>query len=77
MTLAENELTLEVMDDGKGLSAKTRKASGSQVGKFREGVGIAGMRERMSQLGGRLEIISGKKGTTVKAVLSRYPTDKA
>jgi two-component system CheB/CheR fusion protein len=77
MTLAENELTLEVMDDGKGLSAKTRKASGSQVGKFREGVGIAGMRERMSQLGGRLEIISGKKGTTVKAVLPRHPTDKA
>jgi signal transduction histidine kinase len=35
----------------------------------RVGVGIAGMRERLRQLGGRLEIISGDKGTTVKATV--------
>jgi signal transduction histidine kinase len=33
------------------------------------GVGILGMRERMRQLGGRLEITSDEQGTTVKAVL--------
>jgi len=33
------------------------------------GVGIAGMRERMAQLGGTLEIDSGKSGTTVRATL--------
>jgi signal transduction histidine kinase len=33
------------------------------------GVGILGMRERLSQLGGTLEISSKKRGTTVKAVL--------
>jgi signal transduction histidine kinase len=32
-------------------------------------VGIAGMSERMEQLGGRLEITSGDQGTTVRARL--------
>jgi signal transduction histidine kinase len=35
------------------------------------GVGIAGMRERLRQLGGQLEIRSSSKGTTVIAVLPR------
>ena len=34
------------------------------------GVGIAGMRERVRQLGGQLEIHSTRKGTTLKAVSS-------
>jgi two-component system, NarL family, sensor kinase len=33
------------------------------------GVGIAGMSERMEQLGGSLEITSGDHGTTVRARL--------
>jgi signal transduction histidine kinase len=33
------------------------------------GVGITGMRERMRQLGGSLEIDFGQHGTTVTAVL--------
>ena len=33
------------------------------------GVGIAGMHERVEQLGGRLEIESGDRGTTVRARL--------
>jgi signal transduction histidine kinase len=32
-------------------------------------VGIAGMCERIEQLGGRLEIKSGNRGTTVRARL--------
>jgi signal transduction histidine kinase len=31
------------------------------------GVGIAGMRERVLQLGGRFEILSGNPGTIIKA----------
>ena len=38
------------------------------------GVGIPGMRERMSQLGGRLEIISGPTGTTIRATISLPPS---
>ena len=32
------------------------------------GVGIAGMRERARQLGGRLEIISDQSGTTLRVL---------
>ncbi|MGB7846494.1 MAG: PAS domain S-box protein [Candidatus Acidiferrum sp.] len=34
------------------------------------GVGIPGMRERMAQIGGHLDIISGPSGTTVRATIS-------
>ena len=34
------------------------------------GVGLRGMTERMRQLGGKLEVISGTTGTTVRAILS-------
>jgi PAS domain S-box-containing protein len=37
---------------------------------IRLGVGIPGMRERMAQLGGHLEIFSGSSGTTVRATIS-------
>jgi signal transduction histidine kinase len=33
------------------------------------GVGISGMRERLIQLGGRLEIESSENGTTITAVV--------
>ena len=33
------------------------------------GVGIAGMRERIRQLGGRFTIESGAKGVTVRAIV--------
>jgi len=36
----------------------------------RLGVGIPGMRERMAQLGGQLEIVSGPNGTTVRATIT-------
>lgn len=61
-------VTLEVSDDGKGL--RPELGPGAKTVKPSFGVGILGMRERLSQLGGTLEISSNKKkGTTVKAVL--------
>jgi PAS domain S-box-containing protein len=63
---AEDKLVLEVTDKGRGLSATLKDDS---EGILRVGVGIAGMRERLRQLGGQLEIISGSKGTTVKATV--------
>ena len=55
-------VVLEVQDWGRGIP---RDAAAPAA----EGVGIAGMRERIQQLGGRLEIESGAGGTTVRAVL--------
>jgi PAS domain S-box-containing protein len=55
---------LEVLDRGRGMDKKAiERGNGSGT---RLGVGILGMRERMTQLGGRLEIESGPSGTTVR-----------
>jgi PAS domain S-box-containing protein len=62
-----SRLTLEVSDQGRGLSSGTLEKQQSQPSKL--GVGILGMRERMRQLGGRLEIRSDSSGTTVRAAL--------
>jgi signal transduction histidine kinase len=60
------ELVLEVKDEGRGMPPRIVSAH-EPVGVV--GVGIAGMRERIKQLGGQMEIQSDSKGTTVKAVL--------
>ena len=63
LDLNEGELRLEVDDNGRGI-AKTRL--GHIVdGAPGAGVGLAGMRERVRELGGSLEIRSSGKGTTV------------
>jgi len=59
-----NEVKVEVRDQGKGMPAGPNSASRAHR---RMGVGIQGMHERITQLGGRFEIRSGKKGTTVLA----------
>ncbi len=65
---ANNLLTLEVIDNGRGLSR-----SKLSPGRGGLGVGLAGMRERAQQLGGHLEL-SSRKGTTVRAILPLRPT---
>jgi PAS domain S-box-containing protein len=55
---------LEVEDAGKGLPKA--KAEGQLV---MGGVGITGMQERIKQLGGQLQIESGRHGTTVRVTL--------
>ena len=58
---------LEVIDTGHGIPTQTYAALWKQPGAV--GVGIAGMRERLHQLRGRLEIESGPNGTMVSATL--------
>jgi signal transduction histidine kinase len=58
---------LEVADNGKGISESilaTLNSSGGQLG-----VGIRGMRERVRQLGGWLQIRSRPNGTTIIVTL--------
>jgi len=63
------QVMLEVSDQGRGISAETIRAIEARRGST--GVGIAGMRERVRLLGGRLEIESGGQGTTVRAIVPR------
>jgi two-component system NarL family sensor kinase len=57
-----NGVLMKISDEGSGMS-KLRDSE-EPVG---VGVGIAGMNERIRQLGGRLTIDSGPQGTTVTA----------
>jgi len=57
------QVVLELSDDGRGMPANLQGATVEQLG-----VGVAGMRERVRQLGGRLEIISDKHGTTLRVL---------
>ncbi|MFO1060107.1 MAG: PAS domain-containing sensor histidine kinase [Dongiaceae bacterium] len=59
-------VTLEIADRGRGIPPGVI-AEGADAGTV--GVGISGMRLRLRQLGGRLEIRSGPGGTTVAASL--------
>jgi PAS domain S-box-containing protein len=59
-----NGLHLIIRDDGNGVKGTTMQV-GTAAAPL--GVGIQGMRERLRQLGGRLEIKSGTGGTEVHA----------
>jgi signal transduction histidine kinase len=62
LTYLDDVLLLDVRDDGAGFDAETDTAVGS--GSY----GLAGMRERLSRVGGRLEVESVPgEGTTVNA----------
>lgn len=57
----DGEVTVEVRDDGRGLGSSDTSGSG---------LGLAGMRERVTLLGGRLDVESGPaRGTIVRATL--------
>ena len=58
----------------EGISAQPQTYQDTSSTTPRLGVGIPGMRERMSQLGGSLDIISGPTGTTVRATISLLPS---
>jgi signal transduction histidine kinase/ActR/RegA family two-component response regulator len=63
-----DEVKLEIGDYGKGIRAELLKSSRDSVAPL--GVGIQGMKERMRQLSGRLEVTSRtNKGTVVTALL--------
>jgi PAS domain S-box-containing protein len=58
------QVWIEIEDQGKG----------SANGLVRPGIGIAGMRERVENLTGELEIISNQSGTRVRVVLPQVAT---
>jgi PAS domain S-box-containing protein len=77
-----DRLTLEVVDQGKGNQGKEdrgvddqarashgKESHGKDAAAFAEGVGIRGMRERVEELGGHLQIIPTARGTTVRATV--------
>ena len=58
-------LALEIEDRGRGMPRELIAQMPSGGGAL--GVGIAGMRERLQQLGGTLDIESSERGTSIRA----------
>ena len=67
-------LVMEIEDHGRGISnaSLTEIKSGRGVA----GVGIAGMTERIKQLGGRFEVVSNDRGKTGTTIRVRLPVEK-
>jgi PAS domain S-box-containing protein len=68
LLMSNGTVTLEVTDTGKGIPSGLLEQSGQDwTGAL--GVGLRGMKERMRQLGGSLEVVSTEKGTAVSAMI--------
>jgi signal transduction histidine kinase len=65
MARDSDQITLEIRDQGKGMSP----ARLAEIQSGRSGVGIRGMRERLRQFEGTLNIDSGLSGTRVFATI--------
>jgi signal transduction histidine kinase len=61
------DVVLTISDSGAGIGTTSPGQSGEEIRSL--GVGIAGMSARLRQLGGKLEVRSSQRGTTVRAVV--------
>jgi PAS domain S-box-containing protein len=59
------QVSIEVRDHGRGIPAYVLRHMDGEGAKL--GVGLAGMRERIHELGGEFEVLSDEQGTTVRA----------
>jgi signal transduction histidine kinase len=69
----ENRVYLEVQDEGKGMPPDKLR----QIQSHGSGVGIRGMRERVRQLKGHLEIDSNSRGTKVSVTFPSAEIDSS
>jgi signal transduction histidine kinase len=67
LRIAADQLTLAIEDHGRGMPPEFVTQLTKGVGAL--GVGIAGMRARLKQLGGALDIASNPRGTVVRATV--------
>ena len=61
---SEDQITVIVSDDGKGIAEQVAQLRPDSVG-----VGIGGMRQRVSELGGRFRLSNANPGTVVEIVV--------
>ncbi len=73
ISLVENNgnIKVTVRDDGKGIEDQVAQLRPDSVG-----VGIGGMRQRVSELGGSLRLSNGNPGTIVEAVIPSQKRDR-
>jgi signal transduction histidine kinase len=62
----QDEIELSIEDSGRGMASLNEPAGWAEI---ELGVGVSGMRARLEQLGGRLELRARRPGLLVRAVL--------
>lgn len=67
LTVDASDVTMEIKDQGKGISTAPVRKDGDRVSSL--GVGLMGMRERVRQLHGWLDLKTGSWGTAVTVTL--------
>ncbi len=65
LSLGDSQVRLKIADQGKGMAA-TSAESGDQ--RRSRGVGLSGIRERVANLGGHMQIRSGDWGTAIEVI---------
>jgi signal transduction histidine kinase len=68
VTLRDNEVLTRICDDGKGIESLVSELQPQGLG-----VGIAGMKQRVKEFGGRLKLVRNDPGTTVEATIPVIP----
>jgi len=70
LSRSRQQVRLRVEDRGKGISPSAIANNGSKPGAPSAlGVGISGIRERVRQLGGQMQVRTGQWGTSVEVIL--------
>jgi signal transduction histidine kinase len=64
MAVRESQIVVTVGDDGKGIPDSIADFEAGKIG-----IGIAGMRQRVKEFGGRIRLRNGNPGTLVEAVI--------
>ena len=76
---SDDRVVLSIEDHGHGLPRELTDSAAngrSMPAMEKVGVGLAGMQERLRQLGGRLEVRSSAHGTTVRAIVPLRSSSK-
>jgi two-component system NarL family sensor kinase len=68
-------VTLEIRDHGRGIP--TERLNRLREASSETGVGLAGMRERLNELNGKLEIESDAHGTSLRAIVPMPPIPRS
>jgi signal transduction histidine kinase len=73
LRLDAERVRMEIKDNGKGIPEQ--RGGRFTKGGVGSGVGLAGMRERVREVGGSLAILSGSSGTSVIITIPLTPFD--
>ena len=68
LALRDGKLSISVRDNGKGVSSEVEQFAPASIG-----IGVGGMRQRVSEIGGEMQLRNARPGTLLQVVLAASP----